>query len=61
MKEFFYRYSYIGFYNGAVRECTCLTKYSTYKEACDAAAERIGKLKRRGWAIGQTIIEAVVR
>lgn len=57
--RYYYRYNYIGWYDGSARECTCFTNYETYREACEAAAERVGKLKRRGWTIMQVIIEMV--
>ena len=61
MLNYYYRYGYIGVYNGEVRECTCLTLYECYKDACDAQAERIERLKHRGWTIVQTTIEMVAR
>ena len=61
MKRYYYRYGYIGFYNGKKRTCKCYSLYECYKDACDAAADRIEHLKYKGWSIGQTIIEMVAR
>ena len=58
-KEFYYKFTIIGFYNGCVRECFSLKHYKSWKDVCDASAERVGILKRKGWAIGQQVIEAI--